>query len=127
MISEAIQHGDTHEATMELADFWLLKKELVHKLFKVLVPRFENSNVSYTKMYKAPNLMVGRETDLSVLELRGNPFPSLTQKMNNKYLLHNVLLDAARYEYRKNKYANLPENNDPTADPPLVTEEKETS
>ncbi|GLH00014.1 39S ribosomal protein L17, mitochondrial [Gryllus bimaculatus] len=39
LISEAIRYGDCHRTTMELADFWLLEKQLVHKLFKVLVPR----------------------------------------------------------------------------------------
>lgn len=39
---------------MEMADYWLVEKQLVHKLFKVLVPRFENCNVSYTKMFEVP-------------------------------------------------------------------------
>lgn len=97
---------------METADFWLLEKELVHKLFKVLVPRFENSNVSFTRMYKAPippypNKQVNAR---AVLELRGNPFPSLTTKpTNNRLLIQNVLLDAAKYDYRQAKYAEMAE------------------
>lgn len=35
LIAEAVQHGDCHQPTMELADFWLKEKQLVHKLFKV--------------------------------------------------------------------------------------------
>lgn len=81
--------------------------------------------MSYTKLYKAPNLMHGYERDLAVLELRGNPFPSLTQKMNNRNFLHNVLLDAAKYEYRKAKITKVPEIIDPVSDPPLVTDEKD--
>lgn len=93
---------------MDTADFWLLEKQLVHKLFKVLVPRYENSNLSYTKMYKAPKPQYARVLDKAVLELRGNPFPNLTNKLaNNKYLIQNVLLDAAKNEYRQSKYAEM--------------------
>lgn len=108
LISEAIRHGDCHKPTMDTADFWLLEKQLVHKLFKVLVPRYENSNLSYTKMYKAPKPQYARVLDKAVLELRGNPFPNLTNKLaNNKYLIQNVLLDAAKNEYRQSKYAEM--------------------
>ncbi|GBP34901.1 39S ribosomal protein L17, mitochondrial [Eumeta japonica] len=54
LISDAIRYGDCHKETMQNADYWLLEKQLVHKLFKVLVPRYEDSNVSYTKLYRAP-------------------------------------------------------------------------
>ncbi|CAB3244335.1 unnamed protein product [Arctia plantaginis] len=108
LISEAIRHGDCHKPTMETADFWLLEKQLVHKLFKVLVPRYENSNLSYTKMYKAPKPQYARVLDKAVLELRGNPYPNLTNKLtNNKYLIQNVLLDAAKHDYRQSKYADM--------------------
>jgi hypothetical protein len=56
---------------MELADYWLLEKQLVHKLFKVLVPRFENCPVSYTRMYRAPRPCPGPKFKRAVLELRG--------------------------------------------------------
>lgn len=98
---------------MEIADFWLLDKELVHKLFKVLVPRFENSDIAYTRMYKAPKCYTSnkRVYERAVLELRNNPFPSLTTKQaNNRLLLQNVLLDAAKYEYRQTKYAEMAQN-----------------
>lgn len=108
LISEAIMHGDCHKPTMDIADYWLLEKELIHKLFKVLVPRFENCNTAFTKMFKAPKPSYGRNIDKAILELRGNPYPSLTNKQsNNRQLLQNVLLDAAKYEYRQAKYAEM--------------------
>ncbi|XP_050344016.1 39S ribosomal protein L17, mitochondrial [Nymphalis io] len=108
LISEAISHGDCHKPTMEIADFWLLEKQLVHKLFKVLVPRYENCSTAFTRMYKAPQAYYGRNIDKAVLELRGNPYPSLTNKQsNNRLLLQNVLLDAAKYDYRQAKYAEM--------------------
>ncbi|XP_064539488.1 large ribosomal subunit protein bL17m [Drosophila montana] len=106
LISNAIRYGDRHKATMDLADYWLLEKQLVHKLFKVLVPRFENSNLSYTRMLKAPREYPGIYYKKSVLELRGNPFPVLTpDNSQNRNLLHNVLLDEARKEFRREKLA----------------------
>ncbi|XP_022221825.1 39S ribosomal protein L17, mitochondrial [Drosophila obscura] len=108
LISNAMRHGDRHKATMELADYWLLEKQLVHKLFKVLVPRYENYNVSYTRMYKAPRDYPGMYYRQSVLELRGNPYPSLLMDQSqNRNLLHNVLLDEARKEFRRKKLADI--------------------
>lgn len=93
---------------MELADFWLLEKQLVHKLFKVLVPRFENSSVSYTRMYKAPRDYPGTYYKKAVLELRDNPYPSLLQDFSqNRNFIHNVLLDEARKDYRREKLAEM--------------------
>lgn len=93
---------------MELADYWLLEKQLVHKLFKVLVPRLENCSLSYTRMYKAPRDYPGIYYRKSVLELRGNPYPSLVPDYsNNRNLIHNVLLDEARKDYRREKLAEL--------------------
>ncbi|XP_059621115.1 large ribosomal subunit protein bL17m-like [Phlebotomus argentipes] len=108
LISEAIRHGDCHKATMELADFWLLEKQCVHKLFKVLVPRYENYNVSFTRMYKAPRDYPGWHYKRAVLELRGNPFPPLVpDKVLNRNFIHNVLLDEAKKAYRFEKYAEI--------------------
>lgn len=93
---------------MELADFWLLEKQLVHKLFKVLAPRYENSNVSYTRMYKAPRDYPGMYYQKAVLELRGNPYPSLLPDFSqNRNFIHNILLDEARKDYRREKLADL--------------------
>ncbi|CAK1582836.1 unnamed protein product [Parnassius mnemosyne] len=108
LISEAIVHGDCHKPTMEIADYWLLEKELIHKLFKVLVPRYENCNTAFTKMYRAPRPLYSRNIEKAVLELRGNPYPSLINKQySNRHLIQNVLLDAAKYDYRQAKYAEM--------------------
>lgn len=91
-----------------MADYWLLEKQLVHKLFKVLVPRFEHCNVSFTRMYKAPRPYPGMQYLKAILELRGNPFPSLLPDTHtNRNLIHNVLLDEAKREYRTKKYAEI--------------------
>ncbi|XP_037934296.1 39S ribosomal protein L17, mitochondrial-like [Teleopsis dalmanni] len=108
LISNAIRHGDRHKETMELANYWLLEKQLVHKLFKVLAPRFESTNLAYTRMYKAPREYPGIYYKRSVLELRGNPYPSLLPDLStNRNLLHNVLLDEARKDYRREKLAEI--------------------
>ncbi|XP_056630952.1 39S ribosomal protein L17, mitochondrial [Diorhabda sublineata] len=107
LISDAIRYGDCHKTTMEMADYWLLEKQLVHKLFKVLAPRYENYTISYTRLVKVPKLD-GATRDKAVLELRGNPYPSLNPENNSKSeLLHNVLLSEARKAYRMEKYKEI--------------------
>lgn len=95
---------------MELTDFWLLEKQLVHKLFKVLVPRFQASPLSYTRMYKAPRDYPGQSYQRSVLELRGNPYPSLIPDLSyNRNFIQNILLDEARKDYKREKALQLSE------------------
>lgn len=71
MISEAIRHGDCHKPTMELADYWIEEKQVVHKLFKVLAPRYQNYKVAYTRMYKLTGEYPEGRYPRSVLELKG--------------------------------------------------------
>lgn len=74
------------------------------------MPRFENCNTAYTRMLKAPRPLPNRYEDKVVLELRGNPYPSLTNhQSNNRLFIQNVLLDAAKYDYRQSKYAEMAE------------------
>ena len=56
---------------MEMADYWLEEKQLVHKLFKVLVPRYQNHDSSFTQMFLAPNKYPGKHSGSAVLELKG--------------------------------------------------------
>lgn len=93
---------------MEMADYWLVEKQLVHKLFKVLAPRYQDYKVSFTRMYRAPRPYPGEKYLKAILELRGNPYPSLLPDTHsNRNLIHNILLDEARREYRIQKYADI--------------------
>lgn len=110
LISDAIRNGDSHKATMDMADFWLLDKTLVHKLFKVLAPRYENYTTSLTRMYKAPREypcvdISKRYRARSILELKGNPYPPVVPDENqkNRNLIHNVLLAEAKKEFNREK------------------------
>lgn len=96
---------------MKMADFWIIEKQYIHKLFKVLAPRFENYNVSCTRMYKAPQMYPNvNNYQRAVLELRGNPYPPLKPtQSNNQRFIQNVLLEEARKEYRRAKYAEVAE------------------
>ncbi|XP_060871043.1 large ribosomal subunit protein bL17m [Metopolophium dirhodum] len=108
LISEAIRHGDTHKPTMEMADYWIEEKQLIHKLFKVLVPRFNDYQTSYTMLYRAPKAYPENVYPRSVLELRGNPFPAiLPQRSDQRNFIHNVLLDEAKKAYRAEKYEEI--------------------
>ncbi|KAG8200177.1 hypothetical protein JTE90_024962 [Oedothorax gibbosus] len=111
LITEAIRNGDKHPATMEMADFWLEDKQMVHKLFKVLVPRYQNHQTSYTERYFIPHkchLAAGtkpaRFQQECVLELKGNPYPPMPAKPKpNKESLTNILLREASKDFRKMK------------------------
>lgn len=91
---------------MDMADYWLLEKQLVHKLFKVICPRFENLNGPATKMFNAPRQYPADPKRAYfkrvVLELKGNPYPAITPDLSyrNKNLIHNVLLEAAMKDFR---------------------------
>jgi len=107
LISDAIRHGDCHRTTMEMADYWILEKQIIHKLFKVLVPRFQDYQSSYTRIFKAPTEYPSGYEKV-VIELKGNPYPSLLPDLHqNRNLIHNVLLDEAKREYRAEKVKEL--------------------
>lgn len=139
LIIEAIRNGDCHVATMELADFWIRvisrlflfnfilklnklqktlflpnqEKQLIHKLFKVLVPRYMEYTTSFTKLYrlgiyhqnsyKPSEFKMNNCPTLGVLELKGNPLPPVVdfskRYKNNRNNLTNILLREARNEY----------------------------
>merc|ERR1712071_274420 len=104
LISDAIRYGDCPKHTMEMADYWLEEKQLVHKLFKVLVPRYQNYDSSFTRMVLAPNKYPGKCSGSAVLELKENPFPPLlTPNKNCAFWLPNVLLNEARKDYHAEK------------------------
>ncbi|XP_014242424.1 39S ribosomal protein L17, mitochondrial [Cimex lectularius] len=108
LISEAIRHGDKHTPTMEIANFWLEEKQLIHKLFKVLAPRFQNYTSSYTRMFKVASSYPDFTLPQAVLELKGNPFPSLVPDWSsNKNLLHNILLEAAKKDFKKEQLIKI--------------------
>lgn len=104
LIATAIKHGDCHIPTMEMANYWLTEKQLVHKLFKVLAVRYKDSTESYTKLYKAPNIYPGPFYERAVLELKGNPFPQLEKKNSSRNWIHNILLEEAHQEFMRKKH-----------------------
>lgn len=69
---------------MEMADYWLDEKQLVHKLFKVLVPRYETHTSSFTKMYLGPREYPGYRDGTAILELKGNIFQVIFLQQNVK-------------------------------------------
>ncbi|XP_050730987.1 39S ribosomal protein L17, mitochondrial-like [Eriocheir sinensis] len=111
LIASAARYGDCHTPTMELADYWLLEKPLVHKLFKVLAERYKNHTESYTKLHKAPNIYPGYMRERAVLELKGNPFPPLEKQISSRNWIHNILLEEAHQDYIKKKLKEQEDNN----------------
>ncbi|CAL1530146.1 unnamed protein product [Lymnaea stagnalis] len=100
----AIKNGDKHKETMELADYWLEEKDLVHKLFKVLVPRYKNYKTCYTDLHKLAVEYPGSGIPMGVLELRGNPWPPIiARQRDTKFILSNMLLTAAKQDFYNTK------------------------
>lgn len=108
LIVEAMRNGDLHAPTMELADFWLQEKDLIHKLFKELVPRYLDYTTSFTKIHKlGPNhekadAPVGENVGFwwrggdCILELKGNKLPPIKYPAIKKSgLITNILLKNA--------------------------------
>ncbi|XP_051498941.1 39S ribosomal protein L17, mitochondrial [Apus apus] len=85
--------GDTDARAMRMADFWLTEKDLVHKLFKVLAPRFQPHPGGYTRLLQIPNREGLDRAKMAVVELKGNPFPPLVRprRDSEKTLLNQLL------------------------------------
>ncbi|XP_076438415.1 large ribosomal subunit protein bL17m-like isoform X1 [Babylonia areolata] len=107
LIQMAVRNGDTHKHTMEMADHWLLEKDLIHKLFKVLVPRYSSFPAAATSIHKISGLYPGDGVPMGVLELKGNPWPSVRpQPRDTSLLLHNILLQEARQDFHAEQQAD---------------------
>lgn len=126
LIVEAMRNGDRHRPTMDLANFWLIDKSLIHKLFKELVPRYANYNSAFTAMHflgidysyynktltevknQPKGLKEPKRGDV-VLELRENNLPAISRPrlLNKPGLLTNVLLAGARETYQRETKAAI--------------------
>ena len=78
---------------MEMADYWILEKDLIPKLFKVIVPRFHNGCGPYTQIFKLPIVYPGPGKRRIVMELKGNPYPPVvTESRDFSNSLTNILI-----------------------------------
>uniref|UniRef100_A0A0N5C1Y3 Large ribosomal subunit protein bL17m n=1 Tax=Strongyloides papillosus TaxID=174720 RepID=A0A0N5C1Y3_STREA len=93
LIQLGIHYGQKDPYTAEMMDFWLIEKDLETKMFDVLIPRFtsgEHAVEPYTSLYKLPpmrfqnfinkNKVFWTKKPIGVLELNGNPFPSVIRR-----------------------------------------------
>ncbi|XP_076438416.1 large ribosomal subunit protein bL17m-like isoform X2 [Babylonia areolata] len=83
------------------------EKDLIHKLFKVLVPRYSSFPAAATSIHKISGLYPGDGVPMGVLELKGNPWPSVRpQPRDTSLLLHNILLQEARQDFHAEQQAD---------------------
>ena len=96
---------------MEMADYWLLEKDLVPKLFQVIVPRYENKMGPYTLVHKLSPEYPGGGRKNIVMELKNNPLPPIKNESTRDFSnsLTNILVRAMKQEY---KFKNLAQNLD---------------
>ncbi|XP_062984464.1 large ribosomal subunit protein bL17m [Elgaria multicarinata webbii] len=87
------KRGDSDPRAMRMADFWLTEKDLIHKLFKVLVPRFQAHTGHYTRMQQIPNRENLDRAKMAVIEYKGNPLPPLPlpHRDSDKTLVNQLL------------------------------------
>ncbi|XP_053142998.1 39S ribosomal protein L17, mitochondrial isoform X1 [Hemicordylus capensis] len=87
------KRGDMDPKAMRMANFWLTEKDLLHKLFKVLAPRFQAYERNYTRMLQIPNRDNLDRAKMAVIEYKGNPFPPLPcpHKDSEKTLVNQLL------------------------------------
>ncbi|XP_077202808.1 large ribosomal subunit protein bL17m [Paroedura picta] len=71
------KRGDTDPEAMRMANFWLTEKDLIHKLFKVLAPRYQLYSRNYTRMLQIPNRDRIDRAKMAVIEYKGNHLPPL--------------------------------------------------
>ncbi|NXA32426.1 RM17 protein, partial [Eudromia elegans] len=96
------KRGDRDEKAMRMADFWLTEKDLIHKLFKVLAPRYQPHPGKYTRMLQIPNRDSLDRAKMAVIELKGNPFPPLIRPQpNSEKTLLNQLLKGYREDLQR--------------------------
>ncbi|XP_072049008.1 large ribosomal subunit protein bL17m-like [Amphiura filiformis] len=90
--------GEKDADAMKVADYYLADKKLVHKLFKVLAPRFADKPHGFTRLLHTPGYNFERRAaQMTFLEFKGNPYPPLqphTRHRNRDWLL-NVLVRGA--------------------------------
>ena len=100
LISDAIRYGPDNPQMMRMANYWMIEKQLVYKLFYVLVPRYENYTTSFTEYYACQRDYPGIYYKRCIIELKGNPLPPIQKfSSDGKYLLHNILLNEAKKSY----------------------------
>ncbi|NWT02761.1 RM17 protein, partial [Mionectes macconnelli] len=78
------------------------EKDLIHKLFKVLAPRFQPHPGSYTRMLHIPNRDALDRAKMAVIELKGNPLPPLVRpRRDSEKTLLNQLLKGYREDLHR--------------------------
>ncbi|XP_054842888.1 39S ribosomal protein L17, mitochondrial [Eublepharis macularius] len=110
------KRGDTDPKAMNMANFWLTEKDLIHKLFKVLAPRFQAHAGNYTRMLQIPNRTTIDRAKMAVIEYKGNPFPPLPiPRRDSGKTLVNQLLKGYKDDVFRTKGAQLQEGHVGTA------------
>ncbi|CAM5152930.1 unnamed protein product, partial [Natator depressus] len=108
------KRGDADEAAMRMADFWLTEKDLIHKLFKLLAPRFQAHSGNYTRLLQIPKSREPGSGQDGCDRIQGESFPPLIvlHRDNEKTLL-NQLLKGYREDVLKTRATQAPEGLQP--------------
>ncbi|CAJ0928687.1 unnamed protein product, partial [Mesorhabditis belari] len=102
LIQMSLLHPDD-EYTQKMLDWWLLDHDLKDKMAKVITPRFVNAEGPYTSIYRIPDQLltsrlrggkpVAHRYQIAVLEIDGNPFPSVFGPMSEHSKVDSYSMD----------------------------------
>ncbi|KAJ1349848.1 hypothetical protein KIN20_005504 [Parelaphostrongylus tenuis] len=111
LIQLGLERGEHDEYTVEMMEWWLPERDLITKMYNVIIPRFVDREAPFTSIYRLPTQRLvqyktkatekWRRYDIAVLEIDvisipGNPFPPvLGEKANNSSSILNILLNDA--------------------------------
>ncbi len=70
----------------------------MHKLFKVLGPRFANRQSNFTQLHRVPGYEGVKNIAMAFLEYRSNPYPPLqpSKKKNPNWILNILIREAVK-------------------------------
>ena len=100
---DVAKYGPTNQYCSDMLEYWTPKQTHKDKLFNVLVPRYADHDKNYTRLAMLPpwsDSYTHSYRKMAVLELKGNPLPPLPMKEKNPYTLQNVLIAAAKKDWK---------------------------
>ena len=102
-VIDIAKYGPSNDYCRDMLEFWIPEQSEKDKLFNVLVPRFSEFDKGYTRLAILPEWheQYVYQRKMAVLELKGNPLPPLPIKEKNPYTLQNILIAAAKNDWKR--------------------------
>ncbi|KAI1725459.1 ribosomal protein l17 domain-containing protein [Ditylenchus destructor] len=111
LLQIGVYRGLDNEYTMDMMKWWLIEEDNLDKMFNILIPRYKDDKIKepWTAIYRLPKMRLKKSTgngvrvfvnDIAVLELKGNPFPSIEPIENERLETMKEYVKSQIYENR---------------------------